>query len=109
MARRNRADIARGSRGLRPEPTAGLITRRQRTTASTTSSVVKARRVCTSGGTALKKKEAGSMGGGGKQSGNKDEAGPCCLLEALVLGWGGEGGHSSDRSWVLLSDFHLEN
>lgn len=42
--------------GLRPEPTAGLITRRQRTTASTTSSVVKARRVCTSGGTALKKK-----------------------------------------------------
>lgn len=78
MARRNRADMARGSRGLRPEPTAGLITRRQRTTASTTSSVVKARRVCTSGGTALKKKGAGSMRGSSQETGMR--------LEALVTG-----------------------
>lgn len=53
MARRKRSDMARGSRGLRPEPMAGSITRRQQTTVSTANSAVKARRVCTSGGTVV--------------------------------------------------------
>lgn len=47
---------------------------------------------------------------GGEHSENRDQAGPCCLLEALVLGWGW-GGWPQFRQVLGVGDcdFHLEN